>query len=375
MGAWRGVGMAVVVAALLRATVASAGTVVEPIARLSLEGGYDTNTLYDGRSADTIGRISPEAGLRLHAPLWDLRTTYGGELVYYERMAPGGFWNHRGALSLDARPSRLTAFSGAVRASQAYDPAGLAAVGVFRTGRLRALVVGARARLDWRLDQTVGTALTMTERTVVFQDGTGGAMHSPGVEALWRFGERLSLGAAYGFGIFQSFAPAPAPDELALSHAARFRLRWRAERHVTIDASAGPALWLPSGSAAVVPEAFVEALIATRGFDLRAAVGHGLGIGATAQPGLVDSAELGLERRIGRSWFARGEGGLWRSGAAPSGSGAVTGYAIGGEAGAILGGGLRLSVTGAHYGRADAAAAQYRRSTIGLRLGWELRAR
>src|SRR5690242_19887113 len=114
MGAWR-IGKAVVVAALLRAAPAAAGTVMEPIARLSLEGGYDTNPLYDGRSGDNVGRIAPDVGLRLHDPLWDLKTTYGGELVYYERLAPGGTWNHRGTLSLQARPSYRTTVAGDLR--------------------------------------------------------------------------------------------------------------------------------------------------------------------------------------------------------------------------------------------------------------------
>ncbi|HEX9401174.1 MAG TPA: hypothetical protein VF912_13785 [Anaeromyxobacter sp.] len=373
MGAWRGIGTAVVLAVLLRATVAAAGTLVEPIARLFLEGGWDSNALYDGQSADTIGRFSPEVGLRLHAPLWDLKTTYGGELVYFERLASGGIWNHRAGVSLDSRPTRLTIFTGNLRLSQAFDPAGLAQAGVFRTGRQRALVVNGRARFDFLADPLVDTAATMNERSVLFQDGTGGAMHAPGVETLWRFGRRLALGAAYGFGLFQSFEHAPTPDALAYSHAVRLRARWRAERHVTVDASAGPALWLPAGSRSIVPEALVEVLIATRGLDLRFDAAHGLGIGATARPGLVDYAEIGAERRWARRWFARGDGGLWRSGTVPSGRDAVTGYMLAGEAGAILGGNLRLSITGAQYGRTDdLAAAEFRRTTVGLRVGWEL---
>ena len=374
MGGWR-IGKAVVVAALLRAAPVAAGTVMEPIARLSVEGGYDTNPLYDGRSADSIGRIIPEVGLRLHDPLWDLRTTYGGELVYYQRLAPGGTWNHRGALALGARPTPRSTLAGEVRISQAFDPAALAQAGVFRIGRVRALVVGGRARADYRVDELRTLAGTFNERTVSFADGTGGAMHAPGLEALQRLDRRWSLGAAYGFGLFQSFVPG-APDQLAYSHAARVVARWRMERHVAVDAWGGPALWLPKGaSPGVVPEAFVEVLVATRGLDLRLNAGHGLGIGATAQPGVVDSLEFGGERRFGRDWFVRADGGIWRSGSAPSDKFAVTGYAAAGEAGVILGGGLRLSLTGAHFARADSAAPQYRRTMVGLRLGWELKTR
>jgi hypothetical protein len=277
-------------------------------------------------------------------------------------------------VALDARPTYRTALTGGLRLSQAYDPAALAQAGVFRTGRQRALVVNGNARFGWRADELRELAGTFNERTVSFQDGTGGAMHAPGVEVLQQLDRRLWVGAAYGLGVFQSFNPG-APDQVAYAHAVRLRARWEAARHVSVNTWAGPALWLPGGSSAVVPEAFAELLVGTRGLDLRVNAGHALGIGATAQPGIVDSFEVGGGRRFGRRWFLRGDGGVWRSGAAPSGDGAVTGYAVAGEAGTILDGGLRLSVTAAHFARADSAAPQYRRTMVGLRLGWELKQR
>jgi hypothetical protein len=367
--------MAAAVAAILFATRASGGTVVEPIARLSLEGGYDSNPTSDGAPADRSARISPDVGLRLHAPLWDLRTTYGGELVYLERSAPGGVWNHRGALSLDARPTRRTALAAAAQVSQAFDPAALARVGVFRPGREQALVLNGRGRLDWRAERRVDVGVTLREQTVLFDDGSGGAMHAPGAEVLWRFGRRVLLGAGYGLGVFQSFEPSPGRDELAMSHGVRARARWQATRRVSLNASAGPALWVPSGSRAVVPEGLVEVIYATRGFDLRASYGHGLGIGATARPGLVDALEFGTERRFGRRYFARADGGLWRSGTIPDGADGVTGYAVGGEGGIRFENGVRLSLAAARYGRADSSSSAFSRTTAGLRVGWELRRR
>jgi hypothetical protein len=369
MGAWRKLGEAAALAALLCASRASAGTVVEPIARLYLEGGYDTNPLYDGGSGDRAGRISPDVGVRLHAPRWDLRTTYGGEYVYYERLAPDGVWNHRGVLFLDARPTRRTRVDAFARANQTEDPAGLAAAGVFRAGRERALLLTGRGQLAWRASRRVEAAVTMTERMVRFDDGSGGAMHAPTVESLWRFGRRLSLGAAYAFGVFQEFSSAAA-DELAFSHGLRARGRWQLARHVAVNASAGPAVWIPSGDTEIVPEAMVEVLVATRGFDLRASAGHTLGIGASANPGLVDSAEFGVERRFARRYVVRGDGGLWRSGTIPGGRDAETGYVLAGEAG-ILFGGLRLSLTGAHHDRVDDSSGVFRRTLVGIRLGWE----
>jgi hypothetical protein len=201
-------------------------------------------------------------------------------------------------------------------------------------------------------------------------------MHQPGVELLRRTDRRLSLGGAYAFGVFQSFFPGPVPNDLSLSSSVRARARWRAERHLAVEAWAGPALWSPRGGhSAVLPEAYVEVLVATRGLDLRANAGHALGLGATAQPGIVDSLEFGGERRFGRTWFVRGDGGLWRSGAAPTGAYAVTGYAVEGEAGRILVGGLRLSVRGAHFARADSSDPAFRRTIVALRLSWELPAR
>jgi hypothetical protein len=373
MGAWRILGTAAVTAAFLFAARASGGTVVEPIARLSLEGGYDSNPLYDDSGAARSARLSPDVGLRLRNPLLDLAATYGGELLYFSRdTASESTWNHRAAISIAARPTRRTAASGTLGFSEAVDPAALARFGVFRVGPQRAVVLAGRGRLDWRADRRIDGALTFTEQTVAFDDGTGGGMHAPGVEALWRYGRRLQLGAAYGFGVFQSFQPAPRENETALSHAIRGRLRWRATRHVSVNAYAGPALWLPKGDSAFVPEALVEVLVATRGLDLRVSASHGLGIGASADPGLVDALEFGGERRFGRSWFVRGAGGFWRSGAAPTGADAVTGYVAGGEAGIRLENDLRLSLTAARYGRVDTTVTEFDRTTVGLRVGWEL---
>jgi hypothetical protein len=349
---------------------------MEPIARLSLEGGYDSNPLYDGGAGARSGRISPDVGLRLRSPLWDVRGTYGGELVYFDRDAAEGTWNHRAGFALAARPTRRTALSAGLQFSEAIDPAGLARVGVFRTGSLRAMVLTGRGRIDWRASRRIDGGLTLTEQTVRFEDGSGGAVHAPGAEALWRLGRRLRVGGAYGLGIFQSFRTGTLADDTALSHALRARLRWQATRHVSLSAYAGPALWRPGGAdSAVVPEAFAEVLLATRGLDLRASLAHGLGIGASADPGLVDALEVGGERRFRRRWYVRGDGGLWRSGRAPTGADAVTGYAIGGEGGIRLENDVRLALTAARYGRVDSRAPEFDRTTMGLRVGWELPAR
>ena len=212
MGAWRRFGTAVVVAALLRATPAAAGTVMEPIARLSLEGGYDSNALYDGRSADATGRIAPEVGLRLHAPLWDLQDDVRRRARLLRAARAGRELEPPRARSRSTRARRGGPCSpGRLRLVPGLRPGGARAGGRVPDGAAaRARRRRARARLDGRADQLVDAALTLNERTVLFEDGTGGAMHAParrGALAAWAGGSRL--GAAYGLGVFQSYFPAP----------------------------------------------------------------------------------------------------------------------------------------------------------------------
>lgn len=352
---------------------AAAETVLDPIARLTLEGGYDSNALYDGSGADAVQRISPELGLRVRDPLWDWTLSYRGDWVRYGRLAPGGLWNHAGALALEATPTRRLTLRAGLRASWANDPVGLAQVGVFRTGQDSALLVSGSGRADWRLTERVDAAATLAERTVRFDDGTGGAMHQPGAEALWRATRRFSVGAGYAFGVFQAFEPTG--DEIAFASAVRARARWRATRRITLDAAAGPAAWRGPEGTAVVPEASLELVAATRSWGMRAAVAHGLGIGSTARPGLVDSFEFGGDRRFGRIWRVHADGGVWRSGLAPGGELAVTGWGVNADAGRRLMDRLWLSAAASHFGRLDSSLPELRRTTVGIRLAWELEAR
>jgi hypothetical protein len=373
MGARRRLGKTALCAVLLLAGARSgASTVWEPIARLSLEGGYNSNVLLDGRS-DRMTRVSPEAGLRLRDHLWDARLAYGADWITYDRLAPDGVWNHRGTFRLDARPTRRLELQATLRGDRAFDPAGLAQAGIFRSGRESAFLLRGTARGEYRWSRRFDVAGTFRERTVRFEDGTGGAMHAPGVEALWRASRRLSIGAAYGFGLFQDFVSGE--DGLAFSHATRARARWRASRRLAVEASAGPAVWIGTDrDTAIVPEISVEVLGSSRWWDLRTELSHGLGIGATAHPGLVDAVEIGAVRRIRRRFVLRGDGGFWHSGRVPSGDDAVTGYAVGGEAGVLVGMNLRLALAATHFARLDDAP-ELRRTTMGLRLGWELPAR
>ncbi len=372
MGARKGLWSAALwVALLVPAARAAAVTVVEPIARLSLEGGYDTNALYLGQGGDRTGRISPEVGLRFRDHLFDLRTEYGGDYIVYERLARDGIWNHRGLLRLEATPTRRLELSLTARGGYAFDPVGLAQMGIFRTGQDSAWTLSGRGRIAWMAAERIELAATLVERTVVFSDRTGGAMHAPGAEALWLASERLAFGGAYAAGVFQELGTARG-DTVAFSHGARARARYRITRQLEVDGYAGPAMWRGPEGTAVVPEAGAELRLEGRWTDLRVAAGHGLGIGSTARPGLVDSAELGAVRRFGLRYDVRVDGGIWHSGVAPGGEHATLGYAASGEAGMQVGGGVRLALALTHFARLDDSSAALRRTTVGIRLGWAL---
>jgi hypothetical protein len=371
MGARRGLVGAAAIAALILAARAEAATVWEPIARLTLEGRWDSNVLYDGR-ADTMARVSPEVGLRLLNRRMDLQLAYGGDYMTYRRLQSDGTWNHRGSLRLEARPTRRVSVAGRLRGGYAFDPVGLALAGVFRSGQEGARTVDGTFRAEWRATERVDVAGTFYERLVRFDSGVGGAMHQPGVEALWRTERRLDLGAGYRFAVFQETSPAGNPT--AYSHSLRARARWRATRFLTLEGGAGPALWNGPDGTAVVPEASVQLLGSERRWDLRTGLSHGLGLGTTALPGLVDAFEFAGRRRLGLRYEVRAEGGVWRTGRAPSGRDAVIGYVAGAEGAILFGDGVRLALAATHFDRVDDSStrtATLRRTMVGLRLGWE----
>jgi hypothetical protein len=352
---------------------ADAATQAEPIARLTLEGGYDSNPLYDGRG-DGVGVISPDVGLRLRDRLWSATATYGGDYLNYRHLASSAIWNQRGLFRLDATFTHRLTLRADARGSYAYDPLGLAYAGVFVANRQSALIFQAGGRADYAASERIGLAAALTERLVRFDDGSGGAMHAPSLEALWHRDERLSFGGAYAMKFFQDFHAGGGETD-GFSHGMRARLRYLVTRFVEADAFAGPALWSGPQGVAVVPEIGGELLLSTREWDLRLSASHQLGIGATASAGLVNSVELGTVRRFGRRWDVHVNGGIWQSGDIPSGRNATLGWAVGGELGWHLTRELRLVASASHLARLDDPSPNLKRTTVGFGVGWELPAR
>jgi hypothetical protein len=340
------------------------------VLRLSLEGAYDSNPLFDGRS-DARTRVSPEAGLKLADHLWSASAVYGADYLTYRRLDPSGVWNHRGAFDLSARPTERSAVTATARGTYAVDPIGLAQAGIFRVGQQRATLLNGAGRGELGLSRHLVGAVALSERLVRFSDGTGGAMHAPSGEVLWRFDERLLVGGAYAFTVFQDYRAA-GNDRLATAQGLRGRLRYMIDRFLEADAYAGPALWSGPDGRAVVPEGGLELRLARRDWDLRVTATHGLGLGSTAAPGLGNTLELGTVRRFGRTFDLRVDGGVWQSGTVPSGRNATVGVALAGEAGWRATREVRLALAASWLGRLDDRSANLRRTTVGLRMSWEL---
>jgi hypothetical protein len=375
MGARRSVMRAVLVAAALAvAARAAASTVVEPIARLSLDGGYDSNPLYDGLGGDRVARISPEVGLKAMDHLWNLQLQYGGEWVRYEERAQKGFWNQHGVVRLRLRPVERMVVTAQGRLAYADDPIGLALLGVFRTGRETALFGQGRARATYRLTERLDGGVTFDERIVMFGPGDGSAVHAGAVEALWHATPRLDFGADYRLSAFQTFLPAGG-SEFAFGHALHARAAYELSRRWRVEAGAGPALWTSPRQTDVVADAWLALSRTDRFDDLHVTLQHGIGMGSTAAPALVSSIEAGGEHRIGRRFALRGMGGLWYSGEAPSNANPTLGWAVAAEALLRFSRGMHIGVAASHLARLDDPSPALRRTTVTLGLGWELEAR
>jgi hypothetical protein len=353
------------------ASRATAETVTAPIARLFLEGGYDSNVMLAGRGGDSSGRLSPELGLRVRDHTWDFKGWYAADLAHYQRFSPNDVWNQRVQLTLDSHLSPRTDLGGEVRADYARDPLGLALLGIFRTTQGTVVMGDGAVRATWRAAQRIDLSGSFHARLARFSDRTGGAVQMPETHALWRFTPRLAAGAGYRFAAFQTFL-AGGGQENAFSQGLEGRVEYVQDRRNRLEATAGAALWTSPASRGIVPQFGATWLRADPLSDLRVQVWHGVGLGATAAPGLVDSVEFGASRRFTRAWLLHAEGGLWRSGVAPTGAHAVMGYAAAGEGAYLFSNGVRVGLAVTRFARLDDLSPSLSRTTVGLRVGWEL---
>lgn len=363
---WKGA--AALLLSALVASPAGATVQVDPVARLALEGGYDSNVRYDGRGGDRMGRVSPDVGLSLRDHTWRALGTYGADIVTYPSVAPGPSLNQRGRLELSSRLDPRTRFDLRFGGTYAPDPESLARLGIVgRTGS--ALVLRGDARLAWRQSERTTLAATFFERGARLSGEGGSLLHAPGAEVAYQLDRRMQVGAAYRYDYFQSLTDGV--DD-AQAQELKGLVRWRSSRRITLEAEAGPALWHGPGGPSVVPEAGATLLYSGRSSDLRLEARHGLGLSALARPSVSDSFEVGALTRVGRSFRLRGDAGLWRGGALPTGSDSTLGYGLGGEVIYVVSRGVEVGIAASRFARIDDATAASERNVVGLRMAWQL---
>jgi hypothetical protein len=255
----------------------------------------------------------------------------------------------------------------------AFDPLGLARLGLFVQNHASALVTGGKAKAAYRLDHDWQLAGLVDERLVRYEGGSGAASHSPGLELTRRLGHRLDVGGLYKFDYFQGLG-AGAGD--AHAHEAQLLVRYRLDRRLFLEAQAGAALWTGTdGSSALVPAAGIQLLSMWRGGGARLTARHGVGLGLTATPGLFDALEGGITTRVGRDFQLHADGGFWRSGAIPWGAGAVLGYGVQGSFDYRMTQELLVGIGASRFARLDVREPQFDRNIVGLHVTWELRHR
>lgn len=364
MGARQATWAALAAVCLLPAR-AAASVQMEPVARLALEGGYDSNVAFDGRGGE-MARVSPDLGLQFRDHTWQLRTSYGVDLFHYPSRPDEQVLNQRGAIELDSRLSRRTELSLDGLISYAPDPIGIARLGyVVSDGE--ALLWRGDAKLSWRWTPRLTVAATYRERAARLAS-RGVALHAPGAEAAWRLDERTEVGTSYRFDAFQRLGEAT--EEAGNAHEALAFGRWRWTRRLRLEAEAGPALWNGREGPAVVPVAAVALYASGRPGDLRVAARHGVGINALARSSLTDSVEVGFGWRFARNFVLRGDGGFWHGGLMPDGDGATTGYGLAGEVAWLVRRGLEIGIGASRYARIDTTSTELQRNQLGLRVGW-----
>lgn len=355
---------AVLAAVCLLPARVGASVQMEPVARLVLEGGYDSNVAFDGRGGE-MGRVSPDLGFQFRDHTWELQTVYGLDLFHYTSRDQQSVVNHRGVVGLDLAFSERTTLSVDGLLSYAPDPIGIARLGyVVADGD--ALLWRGDAKLSRRWTPRLTLAATYRERAARL-DGVGVALHAPGAEAGWRLDERTEIGASYRFDGFQRIGDAPEPGR---AHEALAFGRWRWTRRLRLEAEAGPAFWSGPDGSAVVPVAGVTLHASGRPGDLRVTARHGIGINALARSSLTDSIETGFAWRLGRSFVLRGDGGFWHGGLLPDGDGATTGYGMSGEFAWLARRGLEIGIGASRYARIDTTSSELQRNQVGLRVGW-----
>jgi hypothetical protein len=332
--AWKGWVTAAVMGC---APAALATTVVEPRARVSLEGRYDDDFRLNagGTGGQMMTKLTPRLGLDVKDPTLTLESFYAADLLL--RHGSGNLTlDHRAGVSvrkLLSRRLRVEVSGGLYRVT---DPTSLPRESVARSaqpvlyGRTRVYAVG---RLSRRVD--VGAGYAMEGVRVLEGNNPSGFVHTPFVETWLRTTRRLSVGAEYRY---QAFLYGEQVDQ---AHGVAGALRYRLTRQTTATLRAGPVSYVGAdGTRGLLPRVKLEVLHEVPGrFDLGFVAGHDLvGASGFASSLWADYAGLVANHHFNSRLSVYGGASVFRNGRAPNegafswgGGGArvAQGYAMG----------------------------------------------
>ena len=298
----------------------------EPLARLYLEGGWDSNPLLRrarGPDAPRLARRRAAAPQPAHRR----RRSYGGDWVTYPQLQRDGTWNHRGLLRLESTPTRRLTLSGrlARRLRLRSRSASRWSACSVRPRAPRSSPARTSAPSTARPSGSTSRALSTSARCSSRMRPA--ARCTPGDRGALAQRRRLDFGAGYRFGIYQEFEPAGTTGRVLERRARAGALARDAADQ--LDASAGPPSGAVTDGKASCPRGPSQLLGSGRGWTCARALPRARPRGHRT-PGLVDALEGGGRKMSGSTRAARRRRSL-ALGRAPR-RGPVTGYAAEGEA-------------------------------------------
>jgi hypothetical protein len=364
--------------AMLWAWQAHAGVDLQPTLRLFAEERYDDDVLLRTEAGSAGGqlmtKLSPQAGVEVRDHTLTLKSWYAADFIFRHGSGNSSL-DHRGSLNVKKMFTERLSMDADLRVWRVSDPTSLPRLGMART--LSPILYG-RAELagNYRITpRWTGRVGYRFEGARIFEEGsTGGVMHSPYVEGLYRLSRRTDVGARYrlqyfGFG-----------QESADSNAVLAEFRHRFSHVTTLTARGGPAYYRSrvNGATGLVPVVNVELERVHEQLELGLVLGHDLvGASGFASALWADYASFiggyRFQPRLRAFWAAS----VYRNGAPPNvgafGVGpSASGYALGGgvewrinQMVSVQGTFDRLSQFG---GPVDAAGAQLSRNIVAGRL-------
>jgi len=314
---------------------ASAAWKSGPQLQLRLEGRYDSNVIEGGGDGSSL--VQPGVGWKFASPTSTVDALYLFELVSYAHQGPGrGGQNHRVRGDESFRLDRRTTLELRQAFERVYDPTALSRVGVVRSAGTSTYGMAA-ADVTHRLARRWSAGVEVREE-IAQLDAPGaldGAVHSPSIWALHKWGRRDESRLRLRMQYFQTFGGVDAAsNEVTASY------RRNLTKTTFFEVVAGPAFYVQNGVNSVQPIGKLEVGKIWPRLTF-SAVAERAYFGSTGfEGGLWSEGATGvLSWRISEPLKATVAAGVYRNGVAPAGDAFVQGlggaavleWAVGGD--------------------------------------------